>query len=606
MPEDINRLKVFLVVVLGLISVLGMRLAKLQLIDASEYSGEARSTAVRESRVTPARGLVYDRAGDLIVGNEPSYSVRVTPRYFQSDGANLLADLLGVSDSLIEVKVKAARDWSPLQPSTIFSNVDFDRITAIEENQYLLPGVSYETSQKRTYEADVRLSHVLGYVREISRDQLDRRGPDGYRLGDMIGRAGLERGYERFLRGKLGLEYRLVDVHGREVGSYREGRENIAPESGFDLHLTIDTRVQSLAESLFVNKRGSAIAIDPNNGELIALVSSPDIHPKEFSGSVDVDDLRSLLASKEDPFFNRATMSGIPPGSTWKPFMALVGLETGAISESVPHFCPGGYQLGNRFFHDFNNIKHGNIRVQEAIQESCNSFFFDTMMKVGLDRFTKWAHEFGFGERFETDLPEQDSGLVPDSSYYDRVYKRWTPGYTINLGIGQGDMLVTPMQLARYVAAIANGGVLHSPHLVRSIRHPNTGEEIDPEIPASRRIPIRSEYFDIVRAGMKDVMQFGSAKWVAIPGIEMAAKTGTAQAPMQRKDHSLFIMFAPYDDPQIAVAVMVENGGFGATQAAPIASLMAEKYLTGTLSRTSKWRKSYVMDLESQPLDEKN
>lgn len=605
MPEDINRLKVFLVVVLGLMSILGMRLAKLQLIDASEYSGEARSTAVRENRVSPARGLIYDRTGDLVVGNEPAYSVRVTPRFFQADKVSFLAEIMGVSDSVITAKLVEARDWSPLQPSTIFSNVEFEVIRAIEENQYLLPGISYETSQKRTYESDARMSHVLGYVREISQSELNRRRTDGYRLGDMIGRAGLERGFERYLRGKLGFEYKLVDVHGREVSSFREGAEDLAPESGYDLHLTIDSGVQALAESLFVNKRGSAIAIDPATGELLALVSHPDIHPQQFSGSVSTDELEELLASREDPFFNRATMSGIPPGSTWKPFMALIGLELGVITADSDYYCPGGYQLGNRFFRDFNNEKHERIAVREAIQRSCNSYFWDTMMNVGLDRYTKWAKEFGFGERFPTDLPEQDGGLIPDSSYYDRVYKRWTPGYTINLGIGQGDMLVTPLQLARYVAAIANGGHLRTPHLVSAIRHPATGEIIEPEIPPSKKIPIRAEHFQTVREGMRDVMRYGSAKWVAIPDIEIAGKTGTAQAPMDRKDHSLFVMFAPFEDPEIAIAVMVENGGFGATQAAPIASLMAEKYLTGGLSRTSKWRKSYVMDLESQSLDEK-
>ncbi len=604
MQEESSRLRVFLVVVLGLISILGLRLVKLQLIDASEYTGEARSTAVREKRVTPARGLIYDTNGELLVGNEPTYSIQITPRFFKEENVGFFAELLGESDSLVTALVDAAREWSPLQPSTIITNASFETVRAIEESHYRLPGVSFETAQKRTYASDARLSHVLGYVREISRPDLRRRSSDGYRMGDMIGRAGIERGFEVFLRGELGVEFRMVDVHGREVGAYRDGSEDEPPQSGFDLHLSIDAGVQALAESLFVNKRGSAIAINPNNGEIIALVSHPDIHPQEFSGALTDTQLQDLLATRDDPFFNRATMSGIPPGSTWKPFMALVGLQLGVIGENTDYYCPGGYQLGNRFFRDFNLQKHGSITVREAIQESCNSFFWHTMMNVGLDRYTHWAREFGFGERFLTDLPEQDSGLIPDSSYYDRVYGRWTPGYTINLGIGQGDMLVTPMQLARYVAAIANGGTLHTPHLVTAIRHPQTGEEIDPEIPSPRRIPIDAEHFQTVRGGMRQVMQYGSAKWVAIPNVEYAGKTGTAQAPRNRKDHSLFIMFAPYDNPEIALAVMVENGGFGATQAAPIASLMTEKYLNGTLSRTGLWRKSYVMDLESQPLED--
>lgn len=597
------RRQAFVGIIILIVGVLVSRLVWLQLIDSQAYSGESRSNSLRETRVLPARGVIYDRNGVLLVDNQPTYTVTLTPRYFKKDRIPLLAEMLGVSDSLVTAKLAEAQAWNSFRPSPSFTDITLDVISRIEEDRYLLPGVDYQISQRRRYVTDMTAGHALGYVREITRSELETRRADGYRPGDLIGKAGLERTYESELRGHFGSEFKLVNKLGREFKPFRESREDIEPVSGYDLHLTMDHRVQALAESLFVNKRGAAVAIDPNTGGIIAMVSEPDVDPRIFSRTVSQDDWLRVTTAPGNPLYNRGTQSGNPPGSTWKPFMALMGLQTGLITKETVYYCRGHYVLGNRAFRDFGERAHGAITVERAIQESCNSFFFNLMMQLNLDQFNEYAHQFGFGERIGMDIQEQERGLIPDSAYYDRSFPRgWGPGFTINLGIGQGDMLVTPMQLARYVSAIANGGTLYTPHLVGAIRHPETGEEIELNFDPPRQIPIDQKHFETVKSGMKRVMESGSGRWTQIPGIPSGGKTGTAQAPAGQKDHSLFIMFAPFDDPQIAIGVLVNNGGFGATQAGPIATLMAEQYLTGKIGPTGQYRIKQLMQLESEQL----
>ncbi|BBM68814.1 penicillin-binding protein 2 [Rhodothermus marinus] len=600
------RARIFVGVIALLLGLLVLRLAQMQLWQTELYAGESRSNAVREQRVIPARGAIYDRNGVLLVDNAPAYSLLITPRYFDPKKIPLLARLLEVPDSVVANRLAQARAWSAYRPSRVFTDLPFETFSRVVENLYRLPGVQYEIDQRRRYHTPVRAAHALGYVREITRAELEQLRDDGYAMGDRIGKAGLEKFYEKALRGVPGRAFKLVNIHGQEIKPYRDGAEDVPPISGYDLHLGLDYRVQALAESLFVGKRGAAVALDPNNGEIIALVSMPDFDPEVLSGPIDPETWRYLTTSPEKPLFNRATMSGVPPGSTWKPFMALVGLQEGVITARSTIYCPGGYLLGGRLFRCHGGA-HGSLDVREAIQLSCNTFFFTVMMRLDVNTLRRWANRFGFGVPAPMDIAEQNPGLIPDSAYYNRRYPRgWTAGYTINLGIGQGDMTVTPMQLARYVAAIANGGTLYPPHLVRELVHPETGEVLKPQLPPPEHIPIKPEYFQIVREGMRRVMEAGTGRWVQIPGIPSGGKTGTAQAPGGRKDHSLFIMFAPYHAPKIAIAVFVENAGFGATVAAPIASLMAELYLTGEVATTPQRRYllEHVLRQRSQPLDE--
>ncbi len=599
------RGKVFIALILVVLSILGMRLVQLQIVDASAYTGESRNNAIREVRVLPSRGIIYDREGRLMVDNEPTYTVTLTPRYFDLERVGLLAGLLGVADSVVVRKLKEAREWSAFKASPAFREVPFPVLSRIQEMRARLPGVSFDVVPKRRYRSNARAAHALGYVREITRDELAAGYEGSYVPGDLIGQAGLERHYEAALRGELGSEYKLVNVHGLEVKSYLDGASDVAPRSGFDLHLALDSEVQAMAESLFVNKRGAVVALDPQTGGLISFMSKPDYDPDVFSKTVPTTMWKYLTQSEDKPMFNRATMSGMPPGSTWKPFMSLMALSEGIISERSIIECRGGYLLGNRVFHDHAGEVHGPLRIRQAIQKSCNSFFFTVMMNTDLDTFHRWANLLGFGQRIPMDIDEQAPGLIPDSAYYDRTYPDgWTSGFTINLGIGQGDMIVTPMQLARYVAAIANRGTLVSPHLVDRLVNPETGEVRYPELPPAERIPITPHVIQIVRDGMQMVMEAGTGARVRIPGIASAGKTGTAQAPGDREDHSLFIMFAPVEQPRIALAVLVENGGFGAAQAAPIASLLAERYLTGKVAANRRWLIQYILTKKSEALSD--
>lgn len=600
------RVRLFAIAVLTVFFVLAGRLVYLQVFDSETYWGTSQSNAVRERPVMPARGALYDRGGTLLVDNAPNYTLMLTPRYVDEQTLPELAELLGVPDSVVTARLEEARDWSSLRPSRVFSDLDFETYSRIQENLYRLPGVSFDVGARRRYHTPMKATHALGYVREIDQTRLAQLRPDGYRPGDRIGITGIEAAFESELRGRYGSEFVVVDVRGMEVQSYRGGEEDRTPQSGYDLHLTIDHEVQTLAESLFVNKRGAAVALDPSSGEIISFVSHPDYDLSMFASAVSGAVWDSLRSAPEDPLYNRATMSGFPPGSTWKPFMTLVGLEEGIIPENQLVNCPAGYRVGNRVFRNHQSKNHGRISLEKAIEVSCNTLYYDVMMKLDVNTWADWARKFGFGEHAPFDIGNQLPGLIPDSSYFNRTYGRWTAGYTVNLGIGQGDMSVTPLQMARYTAALANGGSLPSPHFVRYAEHPSTGERIMAEPPSSSSIGVSPAYMDRVREGMRRVMESGTGQWLNIPGIESAGKTGTSQNP-HGENHSVFIMFAPYDDPEIAIAVAVENAGYGGSVAGPIASFMAEQYLTGTIADT--WERRYWMDRvineeRSEPLEQ--
>ncbi|MEF8865156.1 MAG: penicillin-binding protein 2 [Salinibacter sp.] len=602
MDEYRTRVRIYAGVVVFLFLLLGLRLAQLQGFNGASEDGAPPGSAVREQSVEPARGAMYARDSTLLVDNRPTYTILITPQYFDASKAPLLADLLGVADSTVRRRLQDARERNSFRPIPSFRGVSFDTFSRVQEHLYELPGVSYDVELRRRYHTAARAAHALGYVHEIDRQTLSRM-PADYRAGDRIGRTGLEHVYESMLRGDRGREMVLVNVHGTEVRQYQNGAMDIPPLGGHDLRLTLDHQVQALAESLFVGKRGAAVALDPDTGGILSLVSTPDFDPSLFAQSVSTSAWDSLRSDPRDPLYNRATQSGYPPGSTWKPFMSLVALETGMLTASERMDCPPSYQIGRRAFKNHNGQDEGRITVAKALEVSCNTFFYQLMDSMDLATWHDWAREFGFGRATPLEGFRQEPGLIPDSSYFDRMYGRWTDGYTINLGIGQGDMSVTPLQLARYAAALGNGGRLPTPHFVREAVHPETGAIQRPDLPPPDPIPVDPAHFETVQEGMHRVMTDGTGQWVQIPGIPSAGKTGTAQNP-HGEDHSLFIMFAPYDDPEIAIAVAVENAGYGATAAAPIASLMAEKYLTGSIADTWErryWKRRLREEIRSAP-----
>ena len=596
------RFRVFSALVLGVVAFLGARLVQMQIVNQEEYATEAEGNAIETKIVRPARGYVFDRNGILLVDNETTTSVTVSPRYFDEKDLPLVAELAGRPLADVRARYEEIVERSAYQEDVLLENVPFWTFARLQENQYRLRGINFREDQQRRYHGGARLTHALGYVNEIGSDELDEMREQGYRLGDRVGKTGLEAEYEPVLRGRVGREFVLKNVHGMEVESYEGGAEDVAPQSGTGLVLAVDATVQALAESLFVNKRGGAVMMDVKTGGVISMVSAPDYDLDIYEDGFTQSEVDFLYRNPEKPDFNRATQASLPPGSTWKPFMAAIALQEGMITPQTELYCAGGYVLGRLY--RCHGGSHGNIAVRDAIRVSCNTFFFRLMndtfrneahpegIRMDLDMWGDWAHRFGFGQLAPIDIPNQNAGLIPDSSYYDRVYPAgWGPGYTVNLGIGQGNMGTSPFQLARYTAAVANGGTLVTPHLVMAQIDPTTGERREPARPRARKIPIEPRNLAVVRQGMVDVVEgAGTARRARIeasgdfPKIPVAGKTGTAENP-RGKDHSVFIAYAPAHDPQVAVGVIVENIGFGGTTAAPIASLMIEQYFRGQTTR---------------------
>ena len=604
MPD--YKVTIFIAAILLSIGLLAGRLFGLQIIGRGDAQEVSRGNALRTLRLLPARGAIYDRHGVLMVHNEPSYAITLTPRYFVEDKTALLARHLGVEDSVVEAKLAEAREWTPYRPSISFTDVPFERYSRIQEDLFRLPGVDDEISQKRRYLSDARASHALGYISEITREELDiQEQPRFYTQGDLLGRTGVERSYETYLRGIPGSALRVVNVHGLEVKPYLDGKGDVAPVSGYDIHLAMDAGVQALAESLFVNKRGAAVALDVATGGVLVLHSAPDFDLGLFTGGINQPEWRAIVDHSDKLLYNRVSMNQMPPGSTWKPLMALMSLDAGLIAPTGPNstvFCGGYHPLGGG--HIFRCLGvHGSQDVVQALENSCNTFFFEMARRMDLGTFRRYANSFGFGQRAPSDIREQTTGLIPDSAYFNDRYATWGMGTLMNLGVGQGDMGVTPLQLVRYIAAVANGGWLHEPRLVSFLANPATGDTIH-FAPEPVHIPVDTAYFSLVRQGLKRVMETGTGRAMQIPGIASGGKTGTAQAPMGMTDHSVFVMFAPYEEPRIAVAVQCENTGSSGMCAAPIASLLAERYLKGAVpeSPSKSLRLGRAMMASSQAL----
>jgi len=555
-----------------------LRLYQLQLVSHFEFGKKSEVNSVRPVPRDAVRGYMYDRNGKLIVDVGPLYSVTITPFEFDTSCVPALCKLLQVDRSYIAERLKRGREYNPYIPVRIKRDVDFQTLSLIEEYSYLLPGVSYEIETKRVYHEGITGSHLLGYCKEISDAQLLRFGSE-YRLGDLIGATGLEEQYETALRGKKGFTYLLVNSKGQVVGPYESGARDIVPQEGNDLILTIDSDVQVLAESLMTGYRGALVALDPNDGSILALVSKPDFDLSVLSGVTPAEVWNSLNTNPDKPLFNRATMTRYPPGSTFKMLIAAAALEEGIIDENYTITCGGGFAYGNRVFKDLH--VHGRVNVVKAIQQSCNVFFYQLVLKVGLDRLNEYGKKFGFGQKAGVDIGDETSGILPSTEYYDQVYGKgkWTQGYIVSLGVGQGEVGVSPLQMARYAAALANSGTLVQPHAVKAIVNKQTHIL---QMINCNSIPVglRPEVFAILREGMRRVVEEpgGTGGMARIPGVVSAGKTGTAENP-HGKDHAWYVGFAPFDQPKIAIAVLVENAGYGGSISAPIAGKVMKRYL---------------------------
>ena len=563
------------------------------------YRLSADNNVLRYVTQYPARGLIFDRNGKLIVSNQAAYDIMVIPSQTTKIDTAEFCSLLGISDEVFKRQMRAAFNYSRRAPSVFLKQVSDETYARFQEKMFLFPGFYVQPRTLRKYTRPVA-AHILGYVSEVD-DGIIKRD-SYYKPGDYIGKSGIEEAYEKELRGLKGVKIYLVDVFSRIKGSYSEGERDTVAVQGSDIISSIDIDLQEYGELLMKNKRGSIVAIEPSTGEVLALVSAPNFDPGLLVGRVRSENFSRLQSDTAlQPLFNRALMASYPPGSTFKPINGLIGLQEGAISEETLFGCNHGYLFVGCHSHS------SPLDLAGAVANSCNAYFCQTYRKMlenskynsvsdAFEAWKKYLDEFGFGSKLGTDFINELPGFIPSPSYFDRYHGkgRWKALTVISMAIGQGEIGTTPLQMANMTAAIANRGYYFTPHIVKAV---GAGGNINPRFIAKHQLSIDSANFEKVILGMEGAVSGvpgATARVAAIRGIIVCGKTGTSQNP-HGDDHSVFIAFAPKDDPKIAIAVYVENAGFGSTSAAPVASLMIEKYLRNSV--TNKAMEQRILDL---------
>jgi len=578
-------------------------LVKLFLIQvvSTDYTPAATNNVVRRITQYPARGLIYDRDGELLVYNQAAYDIMVNPQHLGAFDTTEFCRILKIDKPYLEEKLKEAKTYSRYKPSIFLKLVSSETYARLQEKMYKFPGFFVQPRTVRKYKYP-EAAHALGYVGEVSDKMVDTS--QYYKSGDYIGVSGMEKSYEEVLRGEKGVKIYLVDVHNRIKGSYSNGKYDKEAEVGTNITSTLDMDLQRYGEKLMKNKIGSIVALEPSTGEILALVSSPGYDPGLLVGRQRSKNYQKLSVDTLEPLFNRGLMARYPPGSTFKVTNALIGRQEGVLYPGTSYECHGGFYAGN--FHMGCHNHPSPVDLVESIKVSCNNYYAHVFKRILQDdefesvaeAFTNWKgylQSFGFGDKLHVDLPNEMSGFLPSVDYYDRYYgeNRWRYLNVISLSIGQGELGITPIQMANMTASIANRGHYYTPHIVRDIE----GEKrIDERYRTKNQSRVDSVYFDEIIEGM-DLAVNGepgtgaTARTARVDSITVCGKTGTAENP-HGKDHSIFIAFAPKDDPKIALAVYIENGGYGATWAAPTAKLMIEKYLKGAID--IQWWEDYV------------
>ncbi|HTX87922.1 MAG TPA: penicillin-binding protein 2 [Bacteroidales bacterium] len=578
----------------GLFLIVGLafivRLFYVQII-ADKYILSANNNVLRYVTQYPARGLIFDRFGKLLVHNEAAYDLMVIPRQVKNVDIPELCRLLGISYQDYQDRLERARIYSPYRPSVFEAQISRENYGYLEEKMFRFPGFFVQPRTLRKYNYPVA-AHTMGYIGEVGPDIIQKN--PYYRPGDYIGISGIEKSYEDLLRGKKGMKIRVVDVFNRDKGSFQDGKYDTTAYAGTDLYTSLDAELQQYGELLMSNKKGSIVAIEPSTGEILCMVSSPSYDPNLMVGRERKYNYEKLA---EDtilvPLFNRALMAMYPPGSTFKPVEALIGQQLGVLTPETRYPCNGGFPLGNGKMVGC-HPHPSPLDLEGAIQISCNSYFCRVFRSIvdkkpftntrdGYTVWRKYVMSFGFGKKTGIDLPGELNGNIPSPAYYDRYHGkgRWTSMAIISLGIGQGEIGITPVQLANVASLIANKGYYFVPHIIRAI---GTRDQLNDAFRTPVRCDVDSSYFNIVIDGMEMAVEAGTATNGKMDSVVICGKTGTAQNP-HGKNHSVFIAFAPKDHPRIAISVVVENAGWGATWAVPIASLMIEKYLYREVKR---------------------
>ncbi|MEQ8521814.1 MAG: penicillin-binding protein 2 [Vicingaceae bacterium] len=561
---------------LGLIFVL--RLFYVQ-VYTDKYKLDSRNNVLRYITDYPARGLIYDRNGELLVYNQAAYDLMIIPKQTTKLDTELFLELINLPKEEFIIRYDKARTYSSRKPTVFVADMSVEEYGRLQEVLFKFPG--YYTQAKTLRKYPLRsASHLLGYISEVDKGIIEKK--PYYRMGDHIGMSGVEKEYEEVIRGQRGRRIILVDVFNREKGRFEDGAYDTLAISGKDLYLSIDAGLQQYGELLMSNKKGSIVAIDPKTGEILSLISKPDYDPNILVGRIRNENYKKLKLDTLKPLFNRALMANYPPGSTFKLINALIGLQEGVLTPQTRYTCYNGYRVGS--FHMGCHSHRSPIDLEYSIQTSCNAYYSNVFRSIidnypkaeeGYNAWKKYVDQFGLGHKLNIDLPNELNGFVPSQSYYDKYYSRghWNSLTVVSLAIGQGELGITPLQMANISAVLANRGYYYTPHLEKS----GFNREVE-----FHKIDIDSSYFNLVVDAMEKVVQSGTGVSARKEGIAICGKTGTAENP-HGDDHSTFLAFAPKDDPKIAISVYVENGVWGSRWAAPIAGLMIEKYLNDSI-----------------------
>jgi penicillin-binding protein 2 len=598
-----SRSNIIRLIFAGMFLVMAAQLFHLQIV-SKKYKQQAEENALFRKSVYPTRGIIYDRKGRSVLNNTIMYDLMVTPAQVRNIDTAYFCQLAGIDTADFRSRILDAKFKNgPFRPSIFDDLLPPDEYARMEENIWKFPGFNLQERPVRIYPFNAA-AHILGYVGEVDSAIL-KRSNNFYQLGDYVGRSGLEQSYEKELMGQRGIEFWLKDNKNRLVGRYQDKGLDTPAIAGKNLNTYMDVELQQLAEKLLTGKTGAIVAIEPKTGGILAMASGPDYDPNSLTGSDKQANYARLALDESGPLLNRAIKGQYPPGSTYKPLGALIGLDEGVITPASGINCLGVYNGCAKPVKCTEHFAGHAANLRLAIAHSCNSFFCMAFrdeidnpalhsVRTGLMKWKEYVNAFGLGHRIGVDLPSEDGGNIPDTTVYDKIYHRsWNSCTMVTMGIGQDQMTVTPLQIANAMCIVANKGYFYTPHFVKNIEG---GGSDDEELLGRFRqrhevlTHIPDKVYEVVHSGMQDVVEIGTGRPARIPGIDMCAKTGTAENRrvidgriIKLRDHSIFVCFAPREDPKIVLAVIVENGGFGGVQAAPIASLLVEKYLNDTL-----------------------
>ena len=597
-----------LIIIVAVLLVL--RLFYLQIIDDS-FKLKSDNNAIKIKYDYPERGYIYDRNGKLLVANQPSYDIMVIPRDLKNIDTLEFCQLLDITKEDYIEKIENAKIYSPRLPSVFLAQLNKSEFAAFQEKIRKYEGFYFQKRSLRDYQVNFG-ANIFGFITQAN-EKLIAKNPY-YNSGDLLGKQGVEESYEEILRGIKGVKYYQKDKFNREIGSFKEGKYDTIAVQGEDINLTIDLELQKYGEELMINKRGGIVAIEPSTGEILALVTAPNYDPAILVGRKRSKNYTLLYRdSIANPLYDRALLAEYPPGSPFKILTGLVGLQEKVIDFNTTFMCNNGFAYAPGRFQRC-HCGGGSRDLNVGIYKSCNAYFSNVYLRTigkynrtpyAVDVWSNHIKSFGLGQFMGSDLPTGKKGKVPTSKTYKKMYPGW--GYSgktiISNAIGQGEVLMTPIQLANMMATVANQGYYYTPHIIKKIE----GEKIDAKYTTKHVTTIDKQYFPPMINGLFDVYNFGTAAGLRVEGIEICGKTGTAEnfakingKRTQLEDHSIFVAFAPKDNPKIAIAILVENGGFGSVIAGPIASLMIEKYLTGKITRTDLEKRTIERSLQSR------